>query len=358
MTHSETELALSFVESREICDYLRGNPQLLTEEDYCNIICCSRAPLEQKADALEAIAWSCGRQTAATSAAVAARRALEIANGTFPENTVFLLAEYERKLSFGEWDDVRTTPFLSLDAVRRFIKRNWLRRDYGYYEVTKYVPLFDGILYPTAVLTLDSKGDILRCDAFLGELSIGGEDMKAFLAEMNRRDPRYGRLWERVDRLVEDGALMPETQINLPVPFAPGDIITLDYSPVVTPRRAVIISGGDGRRADEVLCVSVDDDLRMRIADLAYTCRRGLGWQFAVLTRAERFTNGLYCDDAQLDVLREAMLKNPPLGGRLSAAWREVIDSGVFTGDIGGITMNDFDVFHCILRELGLGDDY
>lgn len=241
------DAALAFIGSGEMRDYLG---EVLPRSDdaawkCAQIVAYAPAPIEKKMPVLELIGGSPDPGTAYDGELFTARadrfaRACRVAlkerdNG--PKGAMFRL-ECE-----GDDEEIYPTAFFTeFDAALRALMQEGEGAAEGGdqegsgYTITKYVPGGSGQLDEHCTWYLDHKGEIWYFDY-------------AFSRQRELKD------WEPLLTYLGD--------LNLPVPFQPGDIVMADCRPYAPPRRVLILEVGDNCDCCCLQALSIGKDGRL-----------------------------------------------------------------------------------------------
>ncbi|MCL2120740.1 MAG: hypothetical protein FWH28_00640 [Clostridiales bacterium] len=244
----DQEEALRFIESAELRTHLRDGSAQLRNDDYAKIIASAPASIELKIPVLERISWqaapvSKSRDYDAASALAAFRAALDERYENNPPGTVFLL--HIRWLgaygSFGQEEDFwrlfsdfdEAVRFIRIEKLPRLEEASWRYR--SWYEIIKYKPDDEGNMIHEIKWTLNAYGDIWYFH--------GGRE---FLH-------RHGFLDYRASEAYLGEIGLPahlrfcRSSIDLPVPYQPGDMLSVDLCPFAE-QRYVVAAGYEGGR--------------------------------------------------------------------------------------------------------------
>lgn len=321
---SYLEESLSFIESKEMRDYLRVElPKFRwVAMDCADIVAYAPAPIERKLPVLEQIVQEAEPLLAfdgkpftiyASRFAQSCRTALaERYSG--PEGAMFWLkaSSYDDDGSC-LFDYIFFTKF---DATIRYLEQLAEENpdDCAFeglnYTITKYIP---------------DRKDGLReyCTWYLN----GTRELWYFERDYSRSDFQEG--WRDLFDYLGDGP-------NLPVPFQPGDIVVADCLPYAAPCRVLILGIGDNR---DCCCISA---LSIGKGGLLYTgafkhnhflSHRGDSSRVSSLYRAARWTGELTGEEEPFAVLSPLIRAKPELGMEIcsyvrteGSAWSEVKD--------------------------------
>lgn len=226
------DATLTFIESKEMRDYLReALPKLHgVATDCAHIVAYAPAPIERKLPVLEQIAREPDPEAAFDGepfTAYAARfaRSCHLAleeRYKDPEGAVFFV----ESVMYSEDEDINypRALFTNFDAALRYLEHEMEEWPEQYaaeglsHTVTKYVP--------------DGSGRLAEyCTWYLNNM----RELWYFDYELSSRE------------LPEDWNLPFDYlgNLNLPVPFQPGDIVVADCMPYAPSRRVLILSVGD-----------------------------------------------------------------------------------------------------------------
>ena len=319
---SYLEESLSFIESKEMRDYLRVElPKFKSISTFCaDIVAYAPAPIERKLPVLERIVQEAEPLLAydekpftiyASRFAQSCRTALaERYSG--PDGTVFWLKA-------SSYDDngrclFDNAFFTKFDAAIRYLEQQAKENpnDCAFeglsYTITKYIP--DG-------------RDGLReyCTWYLNNT----RELWYFKYECSRRELPKDWL-DLLDYLGD--------YPNLPVPFQPGDIVAADCLPYAAPCRVLILGIGDNRDCCCISALSIGQDGLLCTGAFKHNhflSHRGGSSRVSCLYRAARWTGELTDEEEPFAVLSPLIRAKPELGMEIydyvrmeGSAWPEV----------------------------------
>lgn len=298
------DAALTFMESKEMHDYLHKElPRLHWAARGCAVIVAyAPAPIERKLPVLEQIAREPDPEVAFDGkpfTAYAARfaRSCHLAleerhNG--PEGVVFSVESGV----YNEDADVNTYPralFTDFDAALRYLER--MMEEYP----EEYV--FEGLSHTVTKYVPDSSGQLTEyCTWYLNNM----RELWYFDYEISSRELPGD--WEPpLDYL---------GNLNLPVPFQPGDIVVADCMPYAPSRRVLILSVGDNI---DCCCLQVLFIWKNGCLDIGafkhnqFLCNGELS-HVSGLYRAIRWTGELPAEEEAFAVLAPLIRERPEFG--------------------------------------------
>lgn len=307
--------ALQFIESEEMREYL----QTCGIKHAIMLVVKSRASLAEKAEVLKAIAeqypsdW--GKYYNPITLADEALKALEETE-LAPQGSIFILTEYsisetiENDNHFmGHYVDEFTQPFISFDKAVQHIK--------DHHDIPNSDEDDCYIWFNIARWDLDNKGDLREAISWDLKNShvIWGFDRhilddisSAYIPSKNKFKVGYSH------------------DLNLPVPFVCGDIITIDIRPFAEIFHAVIVRVGDVYDCCSPTCLYINKKGEVQITALKHLF--GLLPKFSPLLRAERFNGELPEREAPLKIVSERVKADTTLGDRLLDIHLELDEKG------------------------------
>ena len=304
--------ALKFMESEEMRSHLlspTGTPGLWQCFD---LIAQSRAPLADKACALKKIAdmypQLADEHCNPSKMAAQARAALEETNGA-PPGSIFILTEYwldpdiewNYDEFFGDLAKKGSTPFSTYDkAVAHIAEENS-----KLYEADETVS--DDVCQWNEITRWDLDQNSNLDEAITWFLSNSGV-IWGYDREWERRNHRF---------LFGDDNFLPGSTggLNLPTPFAHGDIITVDMRPFVDVFHAVITMTRDGRDCCDPTCLYFN---KRGVVDFGALKHRSFRVpNFSPLLRASLYDGDLPELEAPLKVISERVRADESLGDML-----------------------------------------
>ena len=296
------EETLKFIESEEMRDYLRACPDFFNAvfrgwSRCAEIVSYAPAPIEVKIPVLELIA----EQTTAdpdwdyndpAKLARESRIALDERYNT-PPGTMFWLRDWYYHKEGGYLYD---TFFTEFDAAIRYIREQQKEsgqpddQNFLSYSIDKYIPGENGILEEYCHWILNLSGDIWYFH---------------YSDEFEPND------WEDLYNYIGE--------LNLPVPFQPGDIILADCRPFAKERRVLIVDIGDNADCCAVQCLSVTPNGELRQAAFKHSHYLDVkeNSHFSGLYRAARWHGEAPEEEYPLAVIGAAIKDNPGL-------WKEM----------------------------------
>jgi len=214
-----TDVIEEVIESKDIKKYLIENIDDINIYSRRSIIIGSRATLERKAEILEALAVDQDENNLYADYAKRARNALSELE--LKKGEVFLCTGISKGFSEGFEKGI---PCASIEKVRKYIRKRVENIDFRYetvwFWVEKLVPNSKGGFDCTYVFTLFPSGDIV-----FFEKQNDDSDEDFYRDDFHRSN-----------------------DLNIPVPFERGDIVTVDLRPFYPRVRHVMIEGiGDNR---------------------------------------------------------------------------------------------------------------
>ena len=225
-----------FMESTQMKNYLVKNIDILQKWQIIDLICGARASLKDKYEMLKKISEKetdegKDERNPVTSAANNAKSALEELK--INPGEVFLTMEYGYDYEIKDKKIYGAAPHFSLDSVMKYINEEYAeleedeKKDAVYwYGLEKYIPGVVDELDMPYEYTIAPDGEIWFTDN----------------AYFPHRD------------------FASSQDLNLPVPFETGDIITIDCRPFAPLKHAVIVKTGDNWGCCTVQCMWVDND--------------------------------------------------------------------------------------------------
>ena len=297
------DASLAFMESREMRDYLREE---LPKSDWAAMACAeivayAPAPIEKKLPVLEQIAREPDPKTAydgepftawAARFVRSCRMALE-ERCSGPEGAMFRLESEDR-----DTDMFRNAFFTDFNAALRYLARKREESLEGYhleeagYTITKYAP--------------DGKGQLKEiCTWYLNHLG----ELWYFDYEISLK--KLPRDWEPLLTFLGD--------LNLPVPFQPGDIVTVDCRPYVSPRRVLILEVGDNCDCCCLQVLFMREDGRLDTGAFKHNhflCHGEIS-HISGLYRAARWTGEKAAPEEPFAVLSPRIHARPALGSEI-----------------------------------------
>ena len=215
----------------------------------------------------------------------AATFAINETTENIPAGTVFILSSYlaDRLEEY--------TPCTNFEAARRLLFKHAEINDYEQdlcnYEIEKWIPASDGEMQNTIVWYLGHEGTI-----WLSEIKSGIDNDLIELAGF------YLDGWGN-------------EITTLPVPFRPGDIVTVDCRPHNDICHAVIMELGDNRDCCAVQAIHIDKKWGIRQAALKHDLHNAP--MFSCMFRLAKFTGELPKHEAALSIISEAIKLNPSI---------------------------------------------
>jgi hypothetical protein len=324
--------ATKFMESAEMREYLQANRSSRWVDSYVDLIAGARAPLHKKAEALESIIepfvklrklrdwdFQIDKPSILAEACFAALRETK---KNIPPGTVFILKQIWRvQREAGIGPDVYVTPFSTFDAAIRYVTTRYyyeekeldpceaVERDDMFFEIGKWVPDNDGKMRKILQYTLSSIG---------------------VLWNFRVNDPKENEYFSEYDNLRHDIETIG-LSLNLPVPFAVGDIITIDCTPFVELFHAVILEIGDNSDCCSVQCMYFEEAGLFNTGALKHN-----SFNFddartpSAMYRAERYTGELPEIEKPLLAISSALKEKPELGRKYHECLWENSDKMIY----------------------------
>jgi hypothetical protein len=305
MNNSYIEETLKFIESAEMCDYLRANANLLDGRDCAETVAYAPAPIERKIPVLDLIAEQSGCKkrgyNLAKSMARAARTALAERYDN-PIGTVFRLRQwlYHEEISYLE-----TAFFTEFDAAIRHLEK--IREEYSdaddinqlSHSIAKIIPGENGAMKVYCEWVLNYSGEIWY-------FGINGGQRKIL--------EKWDDIWDYWG-----------CNLNLPVPFKPGDIVLADCRPFAKERRILITDVGDNRNCCAVRCMYILPGGKLEICAFKHNSFFVDTEEYSHISglyRAARWQGKLAKNEAPLAIVGEALKANPQIGAELEDFFR------------------------------------
>lgn len=225
-----------FMESAQMKSYLVKNVDILQKWQIIDLICGARADLKDKYEMLKKFSEKetdedQDERNSVTSAANNAKSAIE--ELVINSGEVFLKMEYGYDYEIRDKKIYGAAPHFSLDSVMKYINEEYAeleedeKKDAVYwYGLEKYIPGVVDELDMTYEYTIAPNGEIWFTD--------------------NAHFPHI--------------EFASSQDLNLPVPFEIGDIITIDCRPFAPLKHAVIVEIGDNWGCCSVQCMWIDND--------------------------------------------------------------------------------------------------
>jgi len=304
--------AVKFMESDEMRKYLltpTGTPDLW---QCFNLIAQSRAPLAEKACILKKIAGTYPQQADDLcnpgKMAAQALTALEETKHA-PPGSVFILTEYwldpdiewNYDEFFGDLAKEASTPFPTFEkALAHIAEENG-----ELYEADEIASDNACLWNEITRWDLDQNGNLV--DAITWFLCNSGV-IWGYDREWERRNHRF---------LFGDDNFLPGSTggLNLPTPFAHGDIITVDMRPFVDVFHSVITWTRDGRDCCDPTCLYINKRGEFKFGALKHLSFRIPN--FSPLLRASLYDGDLPEWEAPLKIISERVRADESLGDML-----------------------------------------
>lgn len=303
---SYLEASLSFIESKEMRDYLRTKlPECRWAAMACaEIVAFAPAPIERKLPVLEQIAWEPEPELAydgepftayAARYARSCRAALDERYSS-TDAAMFWLEElhYDDSPCFDS-----NAFFTGFDAAIRYLK--------GLAEEDPEGSAFEGLSYTITKCLPDHSGRLCEyCTWYLNNTL----ELWYFNYLLRRKD------------VPDDWESLLDWNLNLPVPFQPGDIVMADCLPYAKPRRVLILDVGDNLDCCCLQALFIRKDGRLFAGAfkhntfLCYTENMEHSW-VSGLYRASRWTGGLTDREEPFAVLSPLIHARPGLGAEI-----------------------------------------
>jgi len=291
---------LNFIESNEMRDYLRAyfsdtSNKIWLRNKCAEIVSKAPACVENKIPVLDMIAEQSepspkGDWHDPVWLADFARRALD-EEQTGPIGTVFQVREFYYHEP-GYYTDYSL--YYTFNAAMQYIK--WLDTECEdidlethknvSFRIEKFIPGSDGKMVNTFYWIINH----------IGEIWYFGKDRY-------KREPFRNEFFSYIG------------DMNLPVPFDPGDIVTADCRPFVKEQRVVIIEIGDNADCCCVQCLYVKPDGKLDIGAFKHNmflCSETS--HISALYRAEKYHGVLEIAEYPLDEISKAIKKDRQLG--------------------------------------------
>lgn len=291
-----------YIKSEQMREYLVKNADILQKWQIIDLICGARADLKEKYNSLKKLSEretdeEKGERNSATSAAGNAKNALE--GLAVKPGEVFLNMEYGYDRDIKDEKIYGATPHFSLEPIMKYINEEYSELDDEekenatyWYKLEKYVP---GTIDD---LDLPYKYTIAPCGEFW------------FTDNVN---------FDHID-------FASSQDLNLPVPFEVGDIITIDCCPFAPVKRAVILEVGDNWGCCAVQCAWITDGGGVRIGALKHSTLFDDKSYIEVssLYRAEVYDGELSEKDACLKDISKYVYRNEEKG---KALWQFIFEA-------------------------------
>ena len=319
-----TTAVLELIESAEMRGYLKKAGDTLPLRVWLEAAAGAPAPLEKKLTVLERIVLAQtepGARRLAEEYCRAAARALEALTRPQTPGTVFQLvqvsaAEDSNRMErddvflFTEWKAAQAFARAYLDELYKDEPPEEKARSWYWYELTLCRP---------------EEGGMLRPGPYTYLLSAAGE---AWLFMRERPDGK-------ATPQPEEDFWWSGLSLNLPVPFRPGDILTVDCRPFAGPGRCLVLEVGDNR---DCCCVQVLYPCPGGRADIGalkhgHCFCSGVVQILSPLYRVSRWTGQLPPEEVFLEPLSRKLHADPLLGPRL---WTAIYRYELETDRLGG----------------------
>lgn len=299
---SYLKASLAFLESEEMQDYLlKELPGDYNMQRYCTqIVAYAPAPIERKLPVLEQIARENGPapdgrdfwKNDAARFVQSCRTALEERYST-PAGAMFHLQDYRYSKNGPLFDHAYFTDFdAALSCPQKqdpeFFEDTSLE---GLsYSITKYIPNGQGQLTEHCTWYLNGSLELWYFDY--------GDDWPG---KYRDREPLFDYLGDSP---------------NLPVPFQPGDIVSVDCLPYAKPRRVLILEVGDNRDCCCLQALSIRKKGRMEMGALKHNdfLRGKEHSHISGLYRARRWNGELPAREYPFAFLSPLIHARPALG--------------------------------------------
>ncbi|MBQ8637032.1 MAG: hypothetical protein IJ423_03475 [Clostridia bacterium] len=248
-----------YIESKEMKEYLKNNNKHLQKWQIIDIICGARTDITQKYDTLKKLAkfeTPDEENDEFTSYTVTAEHAKQLLDGLeLKSGEVFEISEYgydseiKRKRLYG------AEPSFSFQKAKKFVLDEYkeITKDMSeeeiadiswWYCLEKYVPDENENLIWTTYYTLSPNGEIWYAD-------------NTFQLQLKPA--------------MRIGDFDKSQNLNLPVSFEVGDIITIDCRPFAPIKHGVIIEKGDNRGCCSVQCAWVKNNGDITVGALKHS---------------------------------------------------------------------------------------
>lgn len=307
---SYLEASLAFLESGEMRDYLREElPKFRSVALECaEIVAYAPAPIERKLAVLEQIAREAEPKLDRdgepfTDCAVQFAQSCRIAldeRYCGPEGAMFWLRNHSYDedlydyLFSSDWP-IYTTFFTDFDAAVRYLDK--------LAEEKLDIYSFEGLSYTITKYVPDGEGGLKEyCTWYLNN----NRELWYFDYEISCRKTREG--WDRS---------FSDWDLNLPVPFQPGDIIVADCRPYAPPRRVLILEVGDNRDCCCLQALSIGENGNLAASAFKHNGFLAFSGEFSLISglyRARRWTGELTAEEDPFARLSPLIRAKPELG--------------------------------------------
>jgi hypothetical protein len=293
------EIALRFMESVEMSEYLRKNAKKLRLIYILELIVYSRSDINDKLTALKsALAltkesktnfdeWDGNFLNEIKEAIPIIEFAINEINNNIPAGTVFLFTAFH----LNEWQE--TIPFTSFEAAKNHMLTHAEEYDYSdeaglvHGIIEKWFPSPDGGLQNTLSWHISGDGIIWFFDI--------NEEFDKKLADLADSFSGYGL----------------RELTGLPVPFKPGDIVTIDCRPTLPLNYGVISDIGDNRDCCAVQAVHIDENGKLKASALKHDLHNLP--MFTCMLRLQSFNGELPEEFKPLKAVSEYIKCNPQI---------------------------------------------
>ena len=301
----DLEKVLEFIESEEMRDYLRETlPKSRAVLSSCaDIVAYAPAPIERKLPLLEQIAHYADAAPDKTEPWEArftrvCRAALE-ERYSGSAGAVFWLQDYysnERGYYFCD------AFFTGFDAALDFLAKEAEKDPESFldpqvsYTITKLIPGIGAQFKEYCVWYLNNTRELWYFDYCSNELLLS----QSALIDYRGAD------------------------LNLPIPFEPGDIVTVDCLPYALPRRVLIVEIGDNHDCCCVQALSIHENGRLRVGAFKHNMFFDRETSLVSgLYRARRYDGPLTDEEEPFAVLSPLLKERPDLGAKIpSCMWK------------------------------------
>lgn len=300
-----------YINSKEMCEYLKNNIEHLQKWQIIDIICGARTDMTQKYDTLKKLAKfetsdeandEFASYTATTEHAKQLLDGLELKSGE-----VFEISEYGFDITNGK-KLYGAEPSFSFQKAKKFVLDEYkeITKDMSeeeiaditwWYCLEKYVPDENENLVWTNYYTISPTGEIWYAD-------------NVFQSPLKPA--------KRI------GDFDQGQHLNLPVPFEVGDIITIDCRPFAPIKHSVIIEKGDNRDCCSVQCAWVKNNGDITAGALKHSTvfDNKIFVEVSPLYRAEVYKGKLPENEKVLEEVAEFVKGNEEKG---TALWNFIV---------------------------------
>lgn len=312
------EEALNFMESKTMREYLRNTDERIMFRELCSLIALSRAGIAEKEAALRKIAavHQADKFTDPLGMAEEAHLAQKLLQSDSP-GTVFLLTEYwrgnqdETPDEAGDWDFVKQHS----EAYHTFgqaIRAMQEEDDEVNESPEDQLSWDDG----------DCWNEITRCD-----LNEEGYLEKVIKYTVGVSGTIWGFRWpdegnESRRDYRSRNRFDIKVNIDLPMPFQPGDIITVDSRPFQRLFHTVVLENSMPVDCCSLQCLYVDWDGTLNYGAFKHNLRGEIR-VFSPILRADYYTGELPESEQPLAAVSKALRRRPELGQEIFEYFRK-----------------------------------